>query len=337
MKIKIKEEQARVRIDKFLAQKLKIARNQIQSQIQDNLILVNKQKTKANYILREGDEVEILDSKKLKTQDLQENNFCQKNKKNSNFKKIKIIKETKNFLILNKPAGLLVHPTRSRKHEETLVDFLLERYPKIKNVGDDQMRPGIVHRLDRDVSGLMVIALTQEFFIHLKKQFQNRTVNKEYLALVYGQISTYEGEIKFPLKRASSGHKMVALPTQSINRKLKNPTPRQLEFQRQYNDARDALTKYKLLKKFINYSLLHIVIHTGRTHQIRVHLAALDHPVVGDDLYGTRKTKAQNIKLNLGRLFLVSCDLGFLDLDGVRQEFKIDLPKELQKMVRGLK
>lgn len=241
----------------------------------------------------------------------------------------RIIFEDKNYLVVNKPAGLAVHGGGNIK-EPTLADWLIARYPAIISVGDDVSRPGIVHRLDKDVSGLLVVAKTQAAFEHLKEQFKGREINKEYIALVHGQLSVDEGEINFPIKRSQAGHKMAALPLNAA-KLLSRPHPRGRD---QGNisglfKAREAATSFKTLKKFVNYTLVRVKIKTGRTHQIRVHFFAYGHPLVGDNLYFTKKTKAKNKKLNLGRIFLVADRLSFRDLKGEKQSFSLDLPTEL--------
>lgn len=244
-----------------------------------------------------------------------------------------IIFEDNNYLVVNKPAGLAVHGGGNLQ-EATLADWLLEYYPKIKNVGDDPVRPGIVHRLDKEVSGLMVIAKTPASFAHLKEQFKNREVNKNYLALVYGQVSNESGEINFPIKRARTGHKMAALPlkTEALLTRTR-PKSRDQGNINGFFKAKEAITEFKIIKKFVNYTLLQVIIKTGRTHQIRVHFFASGHPLVGDDLYSTKKTKEKNKKINLGRIFLVANRLAFKNLEGQKQEFKLNLPSDLEAVL----
>ena len=230
--------------------------------------------------------------------------------------------ENTNFLIINKPAGLLVHGADHIK-EPTLADQLLKKYPKLAKVGEDPCRPGIVHRLDKQVSGLMAVAKTQTAFDHLKKQFQDRTIIKIYTALVYGKIEKDEDKINFPIQRSSKGHKMAALPFTTKGKLTK--------------EGRQAITEFEIIKKFINYTLLKVKIKTGRTHQIRVHLSAYGHPVVGDNLYSTKKTREKNKKLNLGRIFLTATELSFIDLNEKQQIFKIDLPEELKIFLQQIK
>lgn len=242
----------------------------------------------------------------------------------------KIISETSDYLVIDKPAGLAVHAGGNLK-EPTLADWLLAAYPDIKDVGDDPVRPGIVHRLDKEVSGLMVIAKNQPSFNSLKNQFKERTVKKEYTALVHGQISPEWGEIAFPITRSQDGYKMAALPLGSeelLSRR--HPRNRDQGNIDSWIKSKAALTEFETIKKLVNFTLLKVGIKTGRTHQIRVHFFALGHPLVGDPLYFTRKTAEKNKKINLGRIFLVADHLIFRDLQGAEQEFSLELPEELQ-------
>ncbi len=238
--------------------------------------------------------------------------------------KIKIISETNNFLVINKPAGLLVHSTGKNQEEINLVHWLLKKYPEIKSVWDKKnktgkLRPGIVHRLDRDVSGLMVIAKNQKIFDLLKKQFQDRKIKKIYTTLAYGQIEPAYGTINRPIARSKKTGLMIAKSTPDAK-------------------AKEAITEFEVIKKFINYTLLKITLKTGRTHQIRVHLKSIGHSVVGDILYQTRdQKKKKKKKINLDRIFLCATELGFKDLDKSLQKFKIGLPKELTNILKNVK
>jgi len=247
-----------------------------------------------------------------------------------------VIFEDADCLVVNKPAGLIVHGG-PQITETTLADWLVKQYPSIKDVGEDPLRPGIVHRLDKEVSGLMVIAKNQASFQHLKSLFQEREIIKQYLALVHGAIETDQGEINFPIKRASTGHRMAALPA-NLEKLWDRPRPKNrdqgnLDAQLQ---ARPASTEFKVLKKLVNYTFLEVKIKTGRTHQIRVHFFAYGHPLVGDDLYSTKRAKARNQKLNLGRIFLVSSRLSFKNQAGQKLDFSLDLPAELKNFLDKL-
>ncbi|MBI5728204.1 MAG: RNA pseudouridine synthase [Candidatus Magasanikbacteria bacterium] len=230
---------------------------------------------------------------------------------------IPIIADTPDYLVINKPSGLLVHPT-IKGETDTLVDWLVINYPEIKAVGESPDRPGIVHRLDKSASGLMVIAKTQTMFDHLKRQFQDRTVQKEYLTLVHGRPAKDHDIINFLLARGESG-RMAARPSAQ---------PLTLSGIANQQDGREALTEFIVEKKFARFTLLRVTIHTGRTHQIRAHLLAYNHPIVGDEIYFQKKCNRKRDK-ELGRLFLHAAKLGFTDLAGVRVEFEVPLPEAL--------
>lgn len=241
-----------------------------------------------------------------------------------------IIFENNNCLVINKPAGLVVHPGANIKGD-TLREWTLNHYPEIISVGEDESRPGIVHRLDMDVSGLMLIAKNQKAYNNFKKQFKDRTVEKEYTALVHGQISKDEDLIDFPIKRSKDGYKMAALPKNTENL-LTRRTPKNRD---QGNlsgffKSREALTEFIVKKRFVNYTLLKVKIRTGRTHQIRVHFFAYGHSLVGDPLYFTKKTKIKNQKMALNRVFLYADLLSFTDLNGERLKFELEMPTELK-------
>jgi len=252
-----------------------------------------------------------------------------KNSQIENFPQI--ISETKDYLVINKPAGLAVH-AGGNLQEETLVDWLINKYPKIKDVGEDPLRPGIVHRLDKEVSGLMVIAKNQASFNSLKNQFQDRLINKEYLALVHGQITKEADVINFSIVRSKEGHKMAAIPKGTVDLLTKRGSGRRDQGNiNQLFKAREALTEFTVLQRFVNFSFVRVIIKTGRTHQIRVHFLAYGHPLVGDLVYFNKKSKIKNKKIGLNRIFLVSCRLSFTDLSGGRQDFNIPLPDDLKK------
>jgi len=244
-----------------------------------------------------------------------------------------IIFENNDYLVINKPAGLIVHGGAGIT-EPVLTDWLRKKYPEIETVGDDPLRPGIVHRLDREASGLMIITKTQKAFDHFKKLFKNRRVVKKYLALAHGKISKDEDLIAFPIKRSKDGYRMAALPVSSETISDKNkPNNRDRGTLRAQEDSKEAITEFCVLTRYINYTLLDVKIKTGRTHQIRVHLYAYGHPLLGDNLYWTKKSKVKNEKVGLGRIFLVAKELSFKDLDGKKQNFSIELPADLQSFL----
>ncbi|NCN21929.1 RluA family pseudouridine synthase [Candidatus Falkowbacteria bacterium] len=241
-----------------------------------------------------------------------------------------IIFEDENYLVIDKPAGLAVHPGGNIVGA-TLKDWLLDYYPAIKTVGEDEDRPGIMHRLDMDVSGLMVVAKNQKSYESLKKQFQDRKVIKKYIALVHGQVSKDEDIIDFSIKRSKDGYKMAAQPKNTENLLTRHsPKNRDQGNLDGFFKSKASITKFSVLKRFVNYSLVDIKIETGRTHQIRVHFYAYGHPLAGDHLYFTKKTKVKNEKLNLGRVFLFAKKLSFKNLEGKLLDFNLEMPKDLE-------
>ncbi len=219
------------------------------------------------------------------------------------------------YIIIDKPSGVVVHPDVVHLQGTTLIDSVIKTFPDIQTIDPQSNRPGIVHRLDRDVSGVMVIARTRAMFDHLKQQFQDRSVKKEYIALVYGILSQSEGEITFSIARSKTTGKMSARPQGD-------------------RGARIAKTHYSVIQQFPpKYSLLAIRILTGRTHQIRIHLHALGHSIVGDTLYRQKKfTPPEHIQ----RIFLHSHTVGFHDLNNTYQEYNSTLPSTLEQFLQTL-
>ena len=278
---------------------------------------------------------------------------------------IKIISDQKDYLVILKPAGLIVHRGNGIK-EKTLIDYIVELYPEIEKVGDDPDRPGVVHRLDKEASGLMVIAKNNDSFEHLKNEFKKRKVKKEYTALVCGKIAKEYGIIDFPIKRSSQGYKMAAIPSpqneeeevllktskeeyQKYSEKEDEETSKtdERDYGKKSNrekgslkaleKSRQAITEFKVAKEFINFTLLKVTIKTGRTHQIRVHFYAYGNPLLGDMLYKNKKSKIQTQKVKPGRIFLMADCLGFKDQEGNWQEFKADLDQDLKDILNKIK
>lgn len=229
-------------------------------------------------------------------------------------RKIEIIYEDHDLLAINKPAGLVVHPD-ARHKKETLIDKIMEIRPEIKKVGEDSRRPGVVHRLDKDTSGVLLVAKNQETFNYLKKQFQERKIIKKYLALVVGEVRQKKGEINL-----------------AIGRGKKNPLKRET-LGKTRGRLREALTYYKILKKFNGYTLLEVQPKTGRTHQIRTHLKAIGHPLTCDQLYAG---KLYQCPAGLKRHFLHAFSLELTLPTGSRLKLEADLPNDLQDVLRKL-
>lgn len=241
---------------------------------------------------------------------------------------ITVIYEDKNLLAINKPAGVLVHgikrpsfakatdgAARDRRREETLTDWLVGYYPEIEKVGDDpENRPGIVHRLDRETSGVLLIPKTQPYFEYLKNLFKRHEVKKTYLALVYGEVKEKGGVVKKPIGIKSGTVKRTVFGGKKVQ---------------------EAETRYKALEIFPGYSLLEVCPLTGRTHQIRVHLASIGYPIVGDKLYAPKKEK--KAKLKISRLFLHANSVEFNLESGKRIKITADLPDELASFLGSLR
>lgn len=279
--IQLDVEQAAPRIDQYLAQKLPdFSRSQIQKLIRQGNVLVSKAHAEAQPVRSKdgvaAGEVIIIHLPSISPTALQPEQIP-----------LDIVFEDEMLVVLNKPAGLVVHPGQGHPGG-TLVNALLARYPDLATLQDSDEtttdRPGLVHRLDRDTSGLMVVARTPAALNHLRRQFKDRTVEKTYLALVFGQPPAPQGVIDVPLGRDPHQRQKIA--------------PRA--------NGKAARTHYRLLEDFGPYSLLEIGLETGRTHQIRVHLAWLKCPVVGDTVYGRKKNT-----LGLKRQFLHAWKLRF--------------------------
>lgn len=234
---------------------------------------------------------------------------------------IKIVYENNNLIIIDKPAGLLVHPTAA--HEpNTVADWLMAKYPEIKNCDwPDKNRIGIVHRLDKDTSGLLILAKNPPMLKSLQEKFKKRQIKKTYRALVYGKVAPKTGKIKAAIIRdRRKNRQKIAEAAYSFTR----------------GKIRPAVTKYKVLKyyryKKDDLSLVEAYPQTGRLHQIRVHFKFIGHPIVGDQLYFIKPSKKLSKDLNINRQFLHTIMLQF---DG--REFTSDLSDNLKNVLTKLK
>ena len=237
---------------------------------------------------------------------------------------IPIIYEDKDFLVLNKPAGISVHKD-GRNEEFTVADWLLENRPETKEVGepitlpngDVIAKPGIVHRLDKDTSGVLLVAKNQPTFLLLKEQFQSHSIKKTYRLIVSGEFKQDEGfeaTIDLPIGRSKND------PRKRVAR-LKSP-----------GKLREAVTDYKILKKFKGFTYLEAYPQTGRTHQIRVHLKAISHPVACDSLYAPDLPRIQG----LSRQALHAFSLEFTGSEGKRIKIEAPLPADFETALSGL-
>ncbi|MEI8175202.1 MAG: RluA family pseudouridine synthase [bacterium] len=236
--------------------------------------------------------------------------------------KIKVLYEDKDILVIDKPSGISVHPD-GRSKEKTITDWVLKNYPKMRGVGEPMTfegneidRPGIVHRLDKDTSGVLVLAKNKKAYEFLKQQFQDREIKKIYNAIVYGSVKNDHGVVNKPIGRSPS----------DFRRRLAGRGAR--------GELREAITEYKVLKRFENnklkYSFLEIRPKTGRTHQIRVHMKYLNHPVVCDSLYAPKEPCPKGLK----RLALHAKSIEFQNLKGKTIKIESPVPKEVLMLVK---
>lgn len=261
------------RLDKTLAARLEhFSRSQIQALIREGKVLVNGTAVKASYRLEDGDRVVIsLPEETAGHEPVPE------------AIPLDIVYEDDQVAVVNKPAGMVVHPAFGH-NTGTLVNAVLARWPEIA-LFSEPSRAGIVHRLDKDTSGVLIVAKTHAALEMLRAQFKGREVRKRYLALVDGAPETPEGVIDAPIGRDPAQRKRMAVR----------------------HDGREAVTEFRVIEHFADYSLLEVYPKTGRTHQIRVHLAFIGHPVAGDTVYGRRR---QAIKLK--RHFLHAAAITFI-------------------------
>jgi len=232
-----------------------------------------------------------------------------------------IIYEDSDIIVVNKPAGLITHQKNIDDKQPSVVDWVTANHPELRNIGEPFIasghpvpRAGIVHRLDKDTSGLLLIAKNSDAFFYLKNLFQTKKIKKYYLALVHGKPKEPGGAISSPLGRIG-----MKRTTKVSGKKL--------------IDKKEAETNYKTIKNYENYTLLELSPKTGRTHQLRVHLNSIGHPIAGDKIYGFKKLPDP---VGLSRLFLHAYKLNFTTPTGKALSLETDLPKELQKILNDV-
>lgn len=290
MKIKANKE---IRIDKYLSDLFEeIPREKVKDFIKDEKIKVNNKKIKPSYKLILEDEIEISDK------------LFEKAKIEAEKMNLKIIYENEDFAIIDKDKNVIVHPAGSIV-SGTLVNGLLDYfgYDNLSHIGGDD-RPGIVHRLDKDTTGLMVIAKNNSSYKYLKNLFETRKIDKEYLAICNGIFQKKSGTIQTFMDRDPNNRRKMAVT----------------------NSGRDAISKYEVISENNGYSLVKIKILTGRTHQIRVHMTYINHPLLGDPVYGNVKHK-----FNLDHQLLHCHKLGFTDKNGIYKEFCAEVHEDFKR------
>jgi 23S rRNA pseudouridine1911/1915/1917 synthase len=297
------------RVDRFLAAQLQdVSRSQVQRWVDEGRVRVNDRVAKASQRLEEGDLV-VLDRPPERVARLEPTEMD-----------LDAVYEDQDCAVLVKPPGLVVHPGAGHR-QDTLVNALLARYPAVSAMADPATRrgrrPGIVHRLDRDTSGLMVVAMHEEARRALQRQFRQRTVDKAYLALLHGRLAEAKGRIQGPIGRDRRNRKRMAV----------------------VRGGREAVTEYEVQAYLYTphgvrlwYSLVEARPRTGRTHQIRVHFAHLGHALVGDETYGRRREH-----IACPRQFLHAHRLGFHHpRDGSWLSFESGLPEDLEDVLSQL-
>lgn len=291
MKIVVNENN--IRIDKYLSENTDYSRSYIEKLINDKCILVGKKAVKASYKVCLNDEIEINDTLK----------------KNSNIKPMKmdinIVYEDNDLMIINKPSGLVVHPGAGN-YDNTLVNGLLNYTNNLSSV--DDVRPGIVHRLDKDTSGLMVVAKNNNAHELLSEMFKKHEVKRTYYALLCGVVPFNKGTIDVPIKKDDTKFdRMVAS-----------------------ENGKEAITHFEVLKRYKDYTLVKLNLETGRTHQIRVHMAYMGYPVYNDPVYNNKKAS------DFGQ-FLHSKEIDFIQpITGKKLHFECELPKEFKDFIDNL-
>lgn len=286
------------RIDKFLAQKLDKSRSLVQKLIKDELVLVNGEVVKTNYSVADGDEIDV---KQLDVVD------------NTNIipqpMDLDIVYEDDDLLVINKPSGLVVHPAPGH-YQDTLVNGLLAYSNKLSDI-NGEFRPGIVHRIDKDTSGLLVVCKNNETHEELANQLSDKTLFRQYLAIVHGEIEEDEGEIIAPIGRDPRDRVKMAVVAKN---------------------SKEAQTNFKVLERYDHYTLVSCNLLTGRTHQIRVHFDFINYPLVGDPLYGIKPT------IDTKGQALHAYKLGFVHpRSGEYMEFEAKPPQEFVDTLNQIK
>ncbi|KZL41139.1 RluA family pseudouridine synthase [Secundilactobacillus collinoides] len=284
------------RLDKVLSALMADeSRSQLKEAIDKGEVAVNGGTTKPKYQVQPGDQIVVTIPDPVKL-DLEPENIP-----------LDIVYEDDDVIVVNKPSGMVVHPSPGHP-DHTLVNALLYHSPLSTINGT--YRPGIVHRIDKDTSGLLMVAKNDNAHRSLATQLKNKTNLREYIALVHGVIKQDEGTIDAPLGRSPKDRKRQAIVA----------------------DGRHAVTHFKVLERYLNYTLISCWLETGRTHQIRVHMKSIGHPLAGDPLYGPRKT------INGSGQFLHAKKLGFKHpVTGKQLVFEAPLPDDFERVLRRLR
>ena len=313
------------RLDSFLAHTYpQKSRSFLAKKIREGAVLLNNTTTKPKTLLKKGDSVSFSHAI-----------FWENTESvlpNANLF-LPILFENEHFLIINKPAGIQVHPSTSER-KNTVVNWLLAQFPEIKDVGEDNTRPGIVHRIDKDTSGVMVISKTQESFEALKELFSNRNIQKEYLAIVHGVPLSEKGDIDLLIARSRSFRKQVVVRDRTSYKGQPRKALTQYETLQILSCSEKGKGDGKIDKALLYppYSILCVRPKTGRMHQIRVHLSAIGYPIVGDTLYARKEYPNPP---HTQRFLLHAHKLSF-SLFGKEYSFIAPIPQDVQSFKKSL-
>ncbi len=316
--LSVESHEVAMRLDMFLVSRFPdLSRNFFQRLIETNFVQINKrQVTKQGVKVKLGDQVSItVPAEKKRNSQMLTDSIA-----------VEVIYEHEHFMIINKPAGLNVHPPRPEHEEPSLVDWLLNHYASIAEVGYND-RPGIVHRLDKDTSGIMIVARTAYAHAYLERQFRLRTIKKTYLAITQGHPNQ-SGTINLMIGRHPAERcKMIYVRPEKVEIRH-DATTGYLQVAG-IGRVRHALSHYRVLEYFERTALIEVHPVTGRTHQIRVHCAGIGHPLMGDFLYGAKTP-------HIARQALHAASLAFV-FDGKEYEFSADLPADFLKLLNQLR
>ena len=294
----VEDLEEKTRLDVFLADEVDWSRSQIKLQIDGGRALVNGEKRKAGFLVKNGDVITLSFSKEILEINAEAENIP-----------LDIVYEDDDFAIINKSQGMVVHPAPGA-YNHTLVNALLYHFENLSQ-GSNKIRPGIVHRIDKDTSGLLVVAKNDKAHENLAGQIAEHSCFRHYLALLEGNLKTDEGRIETFIGRNPQDRKMMAV----------------------LDDGKKAITNFKVLERFGDYCLVEFILETGRTHQIRVHSKHLGHPIVGDKTYGIK-----NQKFNLNGQLLHAYKLELTHpVSGKRMTFECDIPEYFTKILNKLK
>ncbi|NLY43257.1 MAG: RluA family pseudouridine synthase [Clostridiaceae bacterium] len=295
----VAEGESNTRIDKYISDKIEdLSRSYCQKLINDGHVLVNNKVVKQNYKVKANDHiyVEVPEPEKLEV--------------NGEDIPLEIVYEDEDLLVVNKPQGMVVHPAAGN-YTGTLVNALIRHCGPNLSAINGVIRPGIVHRIDKDTSGLLLVAKNNHAHLHLAKQLKDHSITRKYVAIVHGIIKSDNGVIDAPIGRHPVDRKKMAVT---------------------YKNSRQAITHFKVLKRLKGYTYVECQLETGRTHQIRVHMNAIGHPIVGDPVYGPKKNA-----FNLKGQALHAQVIGFIHpTKGEYMEFEVAPPPYFNELLKAM-